>query len=274
MKLMEKGEVLSKRVFDNIHNRILDVRFRMKQCLYDLCMAMKEMHNTKAYLVAGYNSFEEYTFDCFNIKKSQAYDYVKLADRYSSDFFDKHGDLGITKIQALNKLPKEAVEEFLTKYDTNSMSVKEIKKAVGSYLDKKDAISAESSVIEESEEDDADNLFIDIVESEIVINSFGDLIKSKRISKGYSIFGLAKIINCNTGSLYYMETGKRIPTPELLSKMIELLGLQTNLVNKLIDDYNVAKKKLPNDVLNYLLSNPDEIQEIRTKASGGPYVRV
>lgn len=81
---MSKYEVIS---FEEQHNKIVQAAAKVGLYLYEFCKALSDMKESKAYEAAGYSSFEDYTLRALNIKKSQAYTYVKLANQYSKDFF-------------------------------------------------------------------------------------------------------------------------------------------------------------------------------------------
>ena len=72
--------------FINIHNNILYYGTNVCANLFQMAKQLEVMKDTKAYLVAGFESFESYAEDCLGLKRSQVYNYIKVANTYSNEF--------------------------------------------------------------------------------------------------------------------------------------------------------------------------------------------
>lgn len=95
--------------------------------LYEMCKALKEMHDQKLYRELGYSSFEDYTEKEVGIKRMQAYKYVAIGGMknvYSSIHFEK---VGVNKLALLAKLDEPQREELQQTVDVDEVSVKELK---------------------------------------------------------------------------------------------------------------------------------------------------
>ena len=102
----------------------------VQQNLYDMCMAIKEMRDSKLYKELGYSSFENYTEKCLGMKHSQAYRYISIVEKIPADFFPSMGKIGMTKIQLLTALTDDQREEITQTVDLESTTVRELKEQI------------------------------------------------------------------------------------------------------------------------------------------------
>lgn len=247
---MSKYEVVS---FEEQHNKIVQAAAKVGLYLYEFCKALSDMKDSKAYETAGYSSFEDYTLRALNIKKSQAYTYVKLAEKYSKDFFQSTGNIGVTKLELLAKLPEEEATAFIQENHIEDMSVKEVKRTLATYQDKKEE-ALETIAPEEP--------IIEIVRESIKVDSFGSFIKSKRLDKGYNIRSMAMKLNMPWQTYQHVESGYR----GLLGKkqsfydgLIQVLELSTDEIKEMYmwaDQDCIRRKKLAPDLVEYATANP------------------
>lgn len=245
---MSKYEVVS---FEERHNKIVQAAAKVGLYLYEFCKALSDMKDSKAYETAGYSSFEDYTLRALNIKKSQAYTYVKLAGQYSKDFFQSTGNIGVTKLELLAKLPEEEATAFIQENRIEDISVKEVKRTLATYQDKKeeDPTAPEEPILE-------------IVRESIPVDSFGAFIKSKRLDKGYSKKETAKRIGIPVSTYSDAETGHRSlvgKNQSFYNSLIQVLNLSKEEIKELYywaDKECLKRKKLANDLVEYAVDNP------------------
>lgn len=244
--------------FQEQHNKIVQAAAKVGLYLYEFCKALNDMKESKSYETAGYSSFEDYTLRALNIKKSQAYTYVKLANQYSKDFFQSTGNIGVTKLELLAKLPEAEATAFIQENHIEYMSVKEVKRTLATYQDKKeeDPTPPEEPVLE-------------IVRESIPIDSFGSFIKSKRIEKGYSKGQMARALNMPWQTYSDVETGHRGllgKKQNFYSSIIEVLELSQEEIKELYswaDQECIKRKKLAPDIVEYATTNPIVSQILR-----------
>ncbi|HRF70697.1 MAG TPA: hypothetical protein PKV66_04635 [Candidatus Pelethenecus sp.] len=247
---MSKFEVIS---FEEQHNKIVQAGTKASLYLYEFCKALSDMKKSKSYETAGYSSFEDYTLRALNIKKSQAYTYVKLANQYSKDFFQSTGKIGVTKLELLAKLPEEEASAFIQENRIEDMSVKEVKRTLATYQD----IKEEASETIASEEP-----IVEIVTESILVNSFGTFIKSKRLEKGYSLKTMANKLNMPWQTYQHVEVGDRSllgKKQSFYTSLIEVLGLSAEEIKELyswVDKDCIRRKKLAPDLVAYATDNP------------------
>lgn len=244
--------------FQEQHNKIVQAAAKVGLYLYEFCKALSDMKESKAYETAGYSSFEDYTLRALNIKKSQAYTYVKLANQYSKDFFQSTGNIGVTKLELLAKLPEAEATAFIQKNHIEYMSVKEMKRTLATYQDKKEE---DPTVPEEA--------VLEIVRESIPVDSFGSFIKSKRIEKGYSKGQMARSLNMPWQTYSDVETGHRGllgKKQNFYSSIIEVLELSKEEIKELYswaDKECIKRNKLAPDIVEYATTNPIVSQILR-----------
>lgn len=95
-----------------------------QQSLYDMCMGLKEMRDSKLYKELGYSTFEDYTENEVGLSRFMAYKYAAIADMKNVESIQQ---IGVTKLSLLAKLDEPQREEIQQATDLESTSVKELK---------------------------------------------------------------------------------------------------------------------------------------------------
>lgn len=98
-----------------------------QQSLYDMCMGLKEMRDSKLYKELGYQNFEEYCENEVGIKRNQAMKYAKIAEIENAQSTVHFEKIGTEKLYLLAKLDEPQREEIQQATDLESTSVKELK---------------------------------------------------------------------------------------------------------------------------------------------------
>lgn len=107
-----------------LHRRICANAQAAQESLYEMCKALKEMHDQKLYRELGYSSFEDYTEKEVGIRKVQAYKYVAIG---SIENVHSSEQIGVTKLALLAKLDEQERTEIAQNTDLESTSVRELK---------------------------------------------------------------------------------------------------------------------------------------------------
>lgn len=102
----------------------------VQQNLYDMCTAIKEMRDSKLYKELGYSSFENYTEECLNMTRMQAYNYIRIIERLPEDFVKSTLQIGVEKLRLLTALTDDQREEITQTVDLESTTVRELKAQV------------------------------------------------------------------------------------------------------------------------------------------------
>lgn len=129
LTIFEKTDLnYDEREFISLHNKIVEAGTFASMYVYEMAKLLHEMHESKKYIVAGFETFEDYTENVLNMKRSQAYKYINIALTFSNEFFHSSGQkLGITKLSLLSNLGEDGATEFIEHHDVEDMSVSELK---------------------------------------------------------------------------------------------------------------------------------------------------
>lgn len=113
-----------------LHNEIITNGTMAAQALYELCRCLKRMRDEKLFTELGYADFDTYCEEKANIKKRQAYNYIKAYEDLGEKFIADNASLGITKIELLTHVPPLERDDFLENNDVADMSVSRLKKRI------------------------------------------------------------------------------------------------------------------------------------------------
>lgn len=154
--------------FLNIHNSIIYYGSNVCMNLVQMSKQLNIMKDSERYLEAGFDTFENYVEDALGLKRSQVYNYLKVAKTYSNEFLLNNSNVGITKLLVLSELEEPVVEkvvETINVEDTKVNDLKELVKSLKKELNDKEAeyktnlslkdseIKIKNDTIEELEQD-------------------------------------------------------------------------------------------------------------------------
>lgn len=255
----ENYEILHRKIEASIH--------MVGISLYNYVHALKEMHDTKLYKAAGYETFEEYTYAAFNVKKSQAYDIMALAC-FTKEFFREHGQLGVAKLRTLTSLPEEEASNFIYENEIENSTVSEVKKKVKNYKAKPEEIIIDVELETPHEEVSEDV----IVKDPITFNTFGEFLKVKRNIKNIGTKEMSELLLVSRSYYLNIENNRRMPTNEvffkILIKYLELSSFDVMMMYELRDKYYFNQNRIAPDINSYIKENRD-IKELIRKIKDG-----
>lgn len=113
-----------------LHNDIIANGTIAAQALYELCRCLKRMRDEKLYIELGFSDFDSYCEEKANIKKRQAYNYIKTYEDLGSGFLQSNAQLGITKLELLTHVPALDRSDFMEGNDVSDLSVSELKSRI------------------------------------------------------------------------------------------------------------------------------------------------
>lgn len=248
--------------YEALHRKIEACIHMVGIALYNYVHALKEMHDTKLYKAAGYESFEEYTYVAFNIKKSQAYDIMALAC-FTKDFFKEHGNLGIAKLRTLTSLPEAEASTFIYENEIENSTVSEVKKKIKNYKNKSeetiiDVVSASAS--EES------------IVNQMEFKTFGDFLKVKRRIRNIGTKELSEQLLVSRSYYLNIENNRRLPTNDLffknLIRELELDSFDILIMYELRYKYYADSNRIAPD-LNTFINESRAIKELLRRIKEG-----
>lgn len=125
-----------------LHQEIMANGTIAAQALYEVCRCLKRMRDEKLYTSLGYEDFDSYCEKKANIKKRQAYTYIKAYEDLGGEFMQSNAQFGITKLELLTHVPAVDRSEFMENNDVAELSVPELKKRIEE-LERENGMKAE-----------------------------------------------------------------------------------------------------------------------------------
>lgn len=116
--------------FQYLHNQIMFCGAKAREFSLMLCKNLKIMQDLKLYETAGIESFKDYVQDQLGLKERQAYNYISIAEKYSSKFLDEYKNVGITKLLLLSEfyMNEEEIKTEITPELLENSTVVELRK--------------------------------------------------------------------------------------------------------------------------------------------------
>lgn len=83
--------------FVTTHRRIISCGNAAGRAFIDLARELQRMRDGKLYMAAGFSDFGEYVEQAVGLKQRQAYNYIKVAEKYTDKYLEEHAGYGVTK---------------------------------------------------------------------------------------------------------------------------------------------------------------------------------
>lgn len=130
-----------------LHKQITGYGEVIYQSLYGMCTAIKQMRDSKLYRALGHSTFEEYAEEKLGMSRSQAYNYITIAEKLTEEFVQPVGQIGMRKLLMLTALTDDQREELAQTVDLESTTVRELREQIAalkeeSELDRKERDNA------------------------------------------------------------------------------------------------------------------------------------
>ena len=121
-----QGEIVESA--EQVHNRICDNFAIVEKTLYEICVDLKSIRDNKHYKTLGYNTFEDYCLENFNLNRRTVYRYISVAENLSNDFVTSmsQNGVGVTKLDIISRLTDEERTELVQTTDIEKTTVKEL----------------------------------------------------------------------------------------------------------------------------------------------------
>lgn len=113
-----------------LHQKIMTSIELINRNLWDMCTSLKEMRDNKLYKEFGYKNFEDYCKNEFGMTRSNAYNYISIAERVNSENVQSIGQIGMTKLSLLATISQEQQAEIAEKVDLENTTVKKLKEEI------------------------------------------------------------------------------------------------------------------------------------------------
>ncbi len=113
-----------------LHQEIVFNRDQAAAHLYKMCCQLKEMRDSGLYEKLGFSDFDGYVERAANIKKRQAYNYIRIVEQLGEEFLQSNAQMGVTKLALLTEVSPMDREEFTRENDIENMTVKELERQI------------------------------------------------------------------------------------------------------------------------------------------------
>lgn len=120
----------------NLNVRICQSAQMAQQNLYEVCVGLKEMRDTKLYKELDCQNFEEYCEKRVGFGRMQAHRLIAIAEKLPQDFVTSMLQIGTTKLALLAKLDESQREEIQQNVDVEEVSVRELKAEINKLHEK------------------------------------------------------------------------------------------------------------------------------------------
>ena len=136
--------------FITTHRRIISCGNAAGRAFVDLARELKRMRDGKLFAAAGFADFGEYVEQAVGLKQRQAYNYIKVAERFTDKYLEEHAGYGVTKLALLasiSETEREGVEESM---DVEGATTRELEARIRELEAERDEKQAQLSMFEEA----------------------------------------------------------------------------------------------------------------------------
>ena len=108
------------------------------------------MRDGKLFAAAGFADFGEYVEQAVGLKQRQAYNYIKVAERFTDKYLEEHAGYGVTKLALLasiSETEREGVEEGM---DVENATTRELEARIRELEAEREEKQAQLSLFEEA----------------------------------------------------------------------------------------------------------------------------
>lgn len=113
-----------------LHQRIMASGTLAAQNLWEMAKALKEMRDGKLYKSLGYQNFESYCENMVGMKRRNAYNYISVVEKISSENVQTFAHFGMGKLTLLAALSEEKQTEIAQTVDLESVTVRQLKEEI------------------------------------------------------------------------------------------------------------------------------------------------
>ena len=136
-----------------LHQRIMASGTLAAQNLWEMAKALKEMRDGKLYKSLGYQNFESYCENMVGMKRRNAYNYISVVEKISSENVQTFAHFGMGKLTLLAALSEEKQTEIAQTVDLESVTVRQLKEEINKLKGEKMIIENEKGKLETELED-------------------------------------------------------------------------------------------------------------------------
>ncbi|MBQ3887010.1 MAG: hypothetical protein II735_03435 [Clostridia bacterium] len=120
-----------------LNQRIIAAAQMAQKSLYEMCVLLKQMRDSKKYKVLGYDNFEEYCEEEAGFSSRNARNYISIIENISEEKRKTFSAFGMGKLSLLASLSESQQEEIQQKVDLEDVSVRELKAEIARLKEEK-----------------------------------------------------------------------------------------------------------------------------------------
>lgn len=109
--------------------------------VFNMCRDLRRMKIEGLFTHLGYESFDDYVKQEFNMERRQAYTYISVYEKYEESFLQSNAQLGITKLSMLTQVDPEDRAEIIANNDVSEMTTRQLKELMDKYKDQGEQLS-------------------------------------------------------------------------------------------------------------------------------------
>ena len=255
-----------------LHKQITGYGEVIYQSLYGMCTAIKQMRDSKLYKALGYDTFETYTEEKLGMSRSQAYNYITIAEKLTEDFVQPVGQIGMRKLLMLTALTDDQREELTRTVDLESTTVRELREQIAalkeeSELDRKERDNANEAA--QRWKNTAQSAQADNQRLEDQVQSLTDQVKEAEEAKERNRLTLRGIIDKKVELVHQLEAKVK----ELESRPIETAVVDhTEEIDTLKKEIESLRQQLSEKPDTQLSLGVEPIYQTDSKALFKPYL--
>lgn len=118
-----------------LNQRIIATAQMAQKSLYEMCVLLKQMRDSKQYKVLGYYNFEDYCEEEVGMNRRNAYRYIAVIENIKN--VTSMSQIGMTKLSLLASLSESQREEIQQTVNLEDVSVRELKAEIARLKEEK-----------------------------------------------------------------------------------------------------------------------------------------
>ena len=118
-----------------LNQRIIAAAQMAQKSLYEMCVLLKQMRDSKQYKVLGYYNFEDYCEEEVGMNRRNAYRYIAVIENIKN--VTSMSQIGMTKLSLLASLSESQQEEIQQTVNVEDVSVRELKAEIARLKEEK-----------------------------------------------------------------------------------------------------------------------------------------
>ena len=118
-----------------LNQRIIATAQMAQKSLYEMCVLLKQMRDSKQYKVLGYYNFEDYCEEEVGMNRRNAYRYIAVIENIKN--VTSMSQIGMTKLSLLASLSESQQEEIQQAVNVEDVSVRELKAEIARLKEEK-----------------------------------------------------------------------------------------------------------------------------------------